>query len=91
MSKFTPTMDFTLDRFDAEGRQTVFAIPPFGASETREERLARWQAVGLYDPDCAGCAPLRDSKMLCVYAPAHRSGARCQSGGRPHCTCDACF
>ncbi len=89
--EFKPLVDFTLDRFDVDGRQTVFAVQPFGASETREERLARWQAAGLYDPACPGCAAVPAHPTLSPFQPAHRSGARCQSGGRPHCTCDACF
>ncbi len=88
---FAPTIDMSLNRFDADGRQIVFAVQPFGASETRAERLARWQMTGLYDPDCPGCATVLEHPTLSPFQPMHKSGARCQSGGRPHCTCDACF
>lgn len=37
--------------------------------------------------DCAAC--VRNGKG--AFAPSHDASTRCQSGGRPHCTCDACF
>jgi hypothetical protein len=91
MSVYAPLIDVSLDEFDANGMQTRFAISPFGASETRQERLARWQAEGMYDPDCRHCQAARDSPSLAIPGPTHRINPRCKSGGRPHCTCDACF
>jgi hypothetical protein len=37
--------------------------------------------------DCAQCERQRRSD----FAPSHGASPRCQSGGRPHCTCRACF
>jgi hypothetical protein len=86
-----PMIDAALNEFDADGMQTRFAISPFGASETREERLARWQEIGAYDPDCPQCAPIPKHPTLMPFMPRHNPNPRCRSGGRPHCTCDACF
>lgn len=65
-----------------------------GAEETREEMIARWEAAGLLDPACGLCQEdfYASDRLPCdVWAPRHRSGAACQSGGHPHCTCDSCF
>lgn len=86
-----PLVDMSLAAFDAAGRQTVFPISPFGASETREERLARWQAMGHYDPDCEQCRPVAEHPTLSPFMPHHDPNPRCRSGKRPHCTCDTCF
>jgi len=52
------------------------------------DTLAR--SVGLKPPvgpvvGCKGCESYGE------YGPSHWASPRCQSGGRPHCTCDACF
>ena len=86
-----PLIDKSVERFDEDGTQAVFAISPFGASETRAERLARWQAMGLYDPDCRQCAAILEHPTLDPFMPRHKPGARCQSGRRPHCTCPTCW
>lgn len=80
-----PLVDRGVERFDAAGVQQVFAISPFGASETRAERLARWEAQGFYDPNCAACATIPAHPTLSPFQPSHRSKHR------PHCTCDGCF
>lgn len=86
-----PLIDTSVEQFDTDGRQLVFAISPFGASETRAERIARMEAMGSLVPGCAGCREFYEHPRLAPFAPSHRSGARCRSGGRPHCTCDTCF
>ncbi len=86
-----PLVDKSLDQFDADGVQTVFCISPFGASETRQERLDRWQAMGSYDPDCKSCEELAAHPTLNAFMPSHKPSSMCRSGSRPHCTCDACF
>lgn len=86
-----PLIDRSLDQFDADGRQTVFAISPFGNSETREERLARWTEMGYIDVDCPGCQEKLNHPRLDAFAPSHKPSPMCRSGKRPHCTCDACF
>jgi hypothetical protein len=36
---------------------------------------------------CAYCDEHRDDGMM----PPHTPSSRCESGKRPHCTCDVCF
>lgn len=86
-----PLVDMSLASFDADGQQIVFPISPFGASETRAERLARWEAQGFYDPTCAACKPVAEHPTLNPFQPRHDPNPRCRSGKRPHCTCDSCF
>lgn len=86
-----PLIDSALNAFDAEGYQTVFAISPFGNSETRAERLARWEASGFIDPNCPGCREQYAHPTLNAFMPSHKPGGGCRSGSRPHCTCDSCF
>lgn len=86
-----PLIDPSLNEFDADGKQIVFAIAPFGYSETRQERLERWQRSGHYDPSCEACKELAEHPTLSPFMPPHDPNSRCRSGKRPHCTCDACF
>jgi hypothetical protein len=37
--------------------------------------------------ECPGCVANRTYG----YGPSHDPSPRCQSGKRPHCTCDTCF
>jgi hypothetical protein len=37
--------------------------------------------------ECAYCDAHRDDPMM----PSHTPSERCESGKRPHCTCDTCF
>jgi hypothetical protein len=91
MAMLRPLIDTTLNEYDQDGRQTRFAISPFGNSETREERLTRWQEIGSYDPECPMCATIPAHPTLDPFQPSHAPNPRCRSGRRPHCTCDACF
>jgi hypothetical protein len=87
-----PLIDRSVERFDKDGKQTVFAIAPFGNSETREERLLRHQELGSYDPNCPTCVrEKRDHPTLDPFMPNHTASPRCRSGRRNHCTCDTCF
>ena len=88
---FRPLIDRDLDQFDADGNQTVFAISPFGNSETRAQRLERLTAMGTYDPDCKSCEELAKHPTLNPFMPSHKPVSTCRSGARPHCTCDSCF
>jgi hypothetical protein len=36
---------------------------------------------------CAYCDGHNDDEMM----PSHDASPRCESGKRPHCTCDTCF
>lgn len=84
-------IDTSLAKFDADGMQTVFPISPFGASETRAERIARWEAAGFIDPACAGCRDVYAHPKLNPFQPQHKPGVTCGSGKRPHCTCPRCW
>jgi hypothetical protein len=84
-------IDKSVEVFDEDGVQQVFAIAPFGNSETRAERLKRLEKLGSYDPNCRACEELRDHPTLNPFMPSHRALSSCRSGGRPHCTCDSCF
>lgn len=86
-----PLVDVDLARFDENGMQTVFPIAPFGASETRAERIARLEALGTISPGCPSCQEFYAHPRLMPHAPSHRASNRCQSGKRAHCTCDTCF
>lgn len=61
--------------------------------ETREEMVKRWEASGWLKQDCARCKKFYASpgKPTDVHGPSHRASDRCESGKRPHCTCDTCF
>jgi hypothetical protein len=38
-----------------------------------------------------GCCRYCDDHRLDSMMPPHSPSARCESGKRPHCTCDTCF
>lgn len=53
------------------------------------EKRARMISLGSIDPTCSECAELmRNPDAFC---PDHKASNGCESGSRPHCTCDACF
>jgi hypothetical protein len=60
---------------------------------TREEMIADWEKRALLDPICPGCQEFYQSPRLPidVFAPSHKASGGCESGKRPHCTCDTCF
>jgi hypothetical protein len=74
VSASRPLVDFSLERFDAAGVQQVFAISPFGASETRAERIVRLETAGLLVPDCEGCREFYEHPKLDPFAPRHPHG-----------------
>jgi hypothetical protein len=62
--------------------------------ETREEMLRRWEAEGLCDPTCSGCAiyyETPDKRPSQIMHPHHVPSKSCESGKHPHCTCDTCW
>ena len=63
------------------------------STETREEAIERWEGQGLLVKDCPGCKEYYEfnGKPADLMAPRHSPSIQCQSGKRPHCTCDACF
>jgi hypothetical protein len=63
------------------------------SAETRSEALERWEKEGLLDPECFQCGEFRDFPGMPwdCFAPLHKPNPGCDSGQRPHCTCDSCF
>jgi hypothetical protein len=61
------------------------------AAETRDQKRARLEAMGVLVPDCPGCEEFYAHPDFNPFAPRHRNSSYCESGKRPHCTCDACF
>ena len=63
--------------------------------ETSEERIARLEQLGYLDPNCKTCVeifyPAYKHGYMIVFTPSHKPSRRCESGKRPHCTCDVCF
>jgi hypothetical protein len=61
-------------------------------NETKEQRLARLESAGVIDRECAGCSEWYELPVNAFpFAPSHKASKFCESGKRPHCTCDACF
>ena len=89
--KGQPLVDASLNEYDSDGRQTRFAISPFGASETRGQRITRLEAMGVLHPDCSYCQEGYAHPTLSAFMPGHTASPLCRSGRRPHCTCDGCF
>jgi hypothetical protein len=46
------------------------------------------RAIPLDRVDCAMCAAIEAGEK---GVPNHRPSPRCESGKRPHCTCDTCY
>ena len=44
-------------------------------------------------PDCVTCAEIAASAAMGEnpFEPPHYPSSHCESGSRPHCTCDVCF
>lgn len=55
------------------------------------------ETQGLISSTCQTCAKVfyphlrRGKKLTDIFAPGHKPSSRCESGKRPHCTCDVCF
>jgi hypothetical protein len=65
-------------------------------NETRDY-IHAMEDAGYLDPDCKTCVEVFYSQILngkdltTIHAPSHKPSPRCESGKRPHCTCDTCF
>jgi hypothetical protein len=46
------------------------------------------RAIPLDRVECKTCAVLEQRGS---FGPKHDASPRCESGKRPHCTCDTCF
>ncbi len=74
---------------------TQFIVGKQMTEDTIEKRIERLEKLGVINPDCEYCKitfyPALRNGTKDVFAPAHKASPRCQSGKRPHCTCDTCF
>lgn len=56
--------------------------------------IIRLEGMGQLDPMCQGCkehyAWIKAHGSL-PFAPSHKASTWCESGKRPHCSCDRCF
>jgi len=56
------------------------------------DRHLRMERMGSLVRDCPGCAERwAAADPTSVMGPSHEASRHCESGGRPHCSCDACF
>ncbi|HEX7784769.1 MAG TPA: hypothetical protein VF653_00980 [Methylomirabilota bacterium] len=70
-------------------------------AETHLEFVKRMEQAGELDPECAYCQAEQYAYLgqlaydgeapRLQHAPSHKPSDRCESGKRPHCTCDTCF
>lgn len=66
-------------------------------SEEIEEYIKQAELEGYLDPNCSFCQKhyypevRKGKKTWDIFAPSHKPSSRCESGKRPHCTCDVCF
>lgn len=66
-------------------------LPTYLVSGIREGRpaiLYRYMTGVFWDSGCAGC---QSRTAVVQLMPNHEAMSSCRSGGRTHCTCDACF
>jgi hypothetical protein len=60
--------------------------------QDKATKIKRLEDLGSLVPGCPGCAVFYEADdPTSVWAPRHKPGATCGSGGHPHCTCDGCF
>lgn len=62
------------------------------AAACRRDTIARAEREGWMVPGCLGCGSKYAAEdPLKVFGPPHKASTNCESGARPHCTCDVCF
>lgn len=65
--------------------------------EEIEAYMSDMESLGMLDPSCQMCRNIfypavQDGRFISsVFAPSHKPSRYCESGKRPHCTCDRCF
>lgn len=66
--------------------------------EQRDDQIKYLEELGDLSPKCLSCQDLYafyrkqwQPGMSAPMAPRHRASALCESGKRPHCTCNTCF
>lgn len=62
--------------------------------ETKDQCIARLEASGDLDPNCAGCAERyaapTPERLFAVFAPNHKARKDCAARGVTHCTGSCC-
>jgi hypothetical protein len=68
--------------------------PSMQPRETRSEALARWELQGWIERACPGCKPFYNTLQMpwdvALREPSHLPSHTCESGFKPHCTCERC-
>lgn len=66
---------------------------PTAADLMRSAVLAAMEKQGAISPGCKECqgAFYAAPDPINAFYPRHTASFRCESGRRPHCTCDTCF
>jgi len=65
--------------------------------ENVEDYISDLELEGHLKKDCLSCQAYFYPKLklgvmfTSIHAPRHKPSNRCESGQRPHCTCDTCF
>jgi hypothetical protein len=64
-----------------------------GQDGVRERGMTTARAIelGMIAEGCAVCEAYVADYGLTGMWPRHKASGGCESGGREHCTCDACF
>lgn len=70
-----------------------YGFPKVPLTPEQKTRVVAWmEQEGFLDPECPGCKEFYAAPdPRNVFAPGHRVKSSCESGKRPHCTCDRCF
>lgn len=74
------------------GKHSYLAIPGANVPLDRFQIIARMEANGDLAPTCLACREFYETPdPRDTFAPRHKASVLCQSGRRPHCSCDTCF
>ena len=75
-----------------DDKHSYLAIPGANVPMDRPQIIQHMESLGSLVPTCRACWEFYDAPdPRDVFAPRHRASMHCQSGQRPHCTCDTCF
>ena len=61
------------------------------------KHIEEMEKLGFINSTCKTCQNvfypglLKGMLLSNIFAPSHKASNRCESGKRPHCTCDVCF
>ncbi len=83
MTKFEPrehVIDAALANGNRDAWRQALGLPPAEPCAPERRRIVT-------EEGCATCAELARGS----FGPSHDPSPRCESGKRPHCTCDICF